>query len=75
MTSLGAVYTGREFHMRITTVRCASETYESTNALASTSQRLLHQATNSPVVERRPGVERRRLPSLFLGATRHFGSR
>jgi len=32
-------------------------------------QRLLHQAANSPV------VERKRLPTVFLGAARHFGSR
>jgi outer membrane scaffolding protein for murein synthesis (MipA/OmpV family) len=32
-------------------------------------QRLLHQAANSPV------VERRRLPTIFLGAARHFGPR
>lgn len=32
-------------------------------------QRLLHQVANSPV------VERRRLPTIFLGAIRHFGSR
>lgn len=32
-------------------------------------QRLLHQVANSPV------VERRRLPTMFLGAVRHFGSR
>jgi outer membrane scaffolding protein for murein synthesis (MipA/OmpV family) len=32
-------------------------------------QRLLHEAANSPL------VERRRLPTMFLGAVRHFGSR
>jgi outer membrane scaffolding protein for murein synthesis (MipA/OmpV family) len=32
-------------------------------------QRLLHQVANSPV------VERKRLPTMFLGAVHHFGSR